>query len=181
MLVPQKFDPELWRSRAYKRYTNAVASGNDHAEAYMRDITNVQYLSALIGWCRERGLDVEFVNNDTGGAYVRDDRLITINCHLLPEAQLHTLMHECGHHLIGPRSAEQRYGNGYPADDPGVKRSATHRIDILDEEFEAWARGLKLAKRLGVKIDVERYNRTKAKCITSHLKWTLKFNGKEDA
>lgn len=87
-------------------------------------------------------------------------------------------MHECGHHLIGYASGpNERYGSGYQAEDSATKRSTVHRIDIVDEELEAWARGLKLAKRLGIKIDVNRFNHTKSEYIKTYLKWAAKVEG----
>jgi len=145
----------------------------------MIDIPSIEGLGVIIEWCKTRGVMVEFVKTPNGGVYIHDEKRIKISCHLGPEKQLHTLLHECGHHLVETkeRDSTDRFGNGYRSSDIDVTRTFVHQVDIIDEEFEAWARGLKLAERLNVDLSVERYNRTKADCIKTHLKAALKVDG----
>ena len=145
----------------------------------MTDAVCIDQLAALIEWCEGRGLVVEFVRTRNGGVYDHDAKCIRVSCHLPPEKQLHTLMHECGHHLVETkdRDSTDRFGNGYRASDPNVFNKFVHEIDMLDEEFEAWARGLRLAERLNIIVNMENYNHTKAECIRTHLKSALKVDG----
>lgn len=143
---------------------------------FHRDLDSVSKLEVLIDWCSARGLAVNF-SRKYGGVYYGDKKLITVNGRLAPEIQLFVLMHECGHHLIGKRSPKERYGLGHQADDPDIKRTTLHRVDVLDEELEAWARGLKLAKRQGIKVDLDRYNKTRSEYIKTYLKWAVHVGG----
>jgi hypothetical protein len=172
------FDPQLWRSRAAARLEKGIAAGKATAPAtYARDIHAIDRLVVMVDWCTKKRLMVTF-RNQSGAQYERDKKLITVNGRLAPEKQLHVLMHECGHHLIGIPSPEERFGQGYQqADNADLKRTTLHRIDVLDEELEAWARGLKLAKRLHIAVDIDRYNRTRSEYIKTYLLWAAKVEG----
>ena len=155
-----------------------ITSGRK-TSSYVVDIASIEGLSVIVDWCYSRGLIVEFIKTRNGGLYDHEDKRINVSCHLRPEKQLHTLLHECGHHLVEARghNATDRFGNGYRNVNPDILRTFVHEVDLLDEEFEAWSRGLRLAERLNVSVNVESYNSTKAKCIKTHLKAALKVDG----
>lgn len=157
------FDADEWRVKAKRR-----AEKQSSCVVLRHDYKNIRNLSILIDWCESRGIEVEFTK-DKGGTYFTDKK-IKINYVLRPEKQLHTLLHECGHHLIGDREHGERFGMGYLAAGH-VLNSLTHKVDVLDEELEAWHRGLQLASRLSMKIDQKRYLKIKARYIKSYAKW----------
>ncbi len=171
------FDPSVWMLRAARRLERAIKEKRTTGAAcFMRDSVSIERLEILIDWCKSKRLDVAF-GRIPNGVYEHDKRLITINGSLTPENQLFVLMHECGHHLIGQPNPDDRYGSGHHVRDPEVKKTIVHRVDVIDEELEAWARGLKLTKRLGMTIDLDRYNRTRSEYIKTYLKWALKVEG----
>ena len=45
--------------------------------------------------------------------------------------------------------------------------------ELVEEEYEAWKRGKRLAKRLGIELDEERYEKHKTKCIMSYMHWAV--------
>ena len=167
--MPQ-FDFELWKSRAHRRFAKACAEGRK-SNKLIRDMASIEKLAIVVSWCEERKLEV-FFGKGPNGEYHHDERFITINGRLAPESQLFVLLHECGHALIGERHRKERYGNGYSASElPHVQKTLLYRIDVVDEELEAWHRGLKLARRLGIEVNVDRYNRTRAEYVKSYLQW----------
>lgn len=173
------FDIELWRARAWSRYQNAIDASVGKSKATVRwdrDQSHISALATLVGWCAERGIEVKFCRR-SGGIYYTNDKRIKINGRLLPERQVFFLLHECGHHLIGDKEKHERFGMGYSQEDPNVKRTFHHRCDIVDEEFEAWHRGFRLAKRLKLKINKERFDRTRAKMLQTYFKWAVKAGG----
>lgn len=172
------FDQELWRSRAQARYQRARASqGEDAAGSHWtRDCAHVAALAVLVDWCTERGIEVVFCRRG-GGIYYPEKKRIKISGRLLPERQVHFLLHECGHHLIGDSEKHERFSMGYSQDDPVVTQTFRHRCDVVDEEYEAWWRGAKLAKRLRLSIDKESFNRTRAEMLKTYFKWALKTDG----
>lgn len=170
--MPQ-FDIELWKERATRRFQKACARGRK-TNSYMRDLSSIEKLAAVIAWCEQRGIVVTF-SKSPNGEYLHEERSITINGRLSPETQLFILLHECGHALVGERQRKQRYGNGYSAEaDPYAKRTILYRVDVIDEELEAWHRGLKLAKRLGITVNVDRYNRVRAGYVKTYLQWAAR-------
>jgi len=153
----------------------AASNKGNAGITYNRDMYSIQSLKTIIEWCSTKKICVDF-GKAFGGAYSSDKKLIVINGRLSPEIQLYVLMHECGHYLVGDRTAGQRYGFGYQAIGTKDEQTIKHRIDVIDEELEAWARGLKLAKRLDVKIDIDRFSQTRSEYIVSYLKWALKID-----
>ena len=164
--------------RASARFQRALDSNNLQAgHTYTRDIHYIAQLAKLVDWCSSKKLSVVFTRH-TGGTYDSTARTFTISGRLSPEKQLHVLLHECGHYLIGSPAPESRFGRGYQqANDSTANRSLEFRVEIIDEELEAWARGLKLAKRKFISVDVSRYNQTKTEYIQTYLKWALRVDG----
>lgn len=133
----------------------------------------IEKIVVVVTWCKNRGIEVNF-HQRSNGLYEPVDKRITINSRLSPERQLFVLLHECGHHMIGFRTPGQRFGNGYATDEPSIKRSNLHRIDVVDEELEAWHRGLRLAKRLKIDVNIERFNQTRVEYVKTYLRWATK-------
>lgn len=167
------FDRQLWIERAHRRHKRAP---NARAGAKLElDLRSIDQLQTLVDWCIDRKIMVEFKQLQNG-EYDGAARSIAINNRASPERQLYILLHECGHHLIGEPSPDGRFGCGHRAyidDNPNLKRTTVHRVDVVDEELEAWARGLKLANRLGIKLDLNRYNRVRSMYVRSYMLWAV--------
>ena len=134
-------------------------------------------VAAFVEWARKQGFSVKFGRTAKGGLLDTEDKSILINSQLSPENQFYSLVHEGGPILIGEREKDQRFGMGYNADEPNEKKTLVHRIDVVDEEFEAWDRGRKLARRLGVRVDQKRFQQHRAAYIKTYMKWALKVDG----
>lgn len=172
------FDPDTWRARAWTRYQKLVNSKGNKMSAikqWERDIKHISFLESLIAWCNERKIEVDFTKQ-MGGLYSPEEKRIKVSGRLSPEMQVFVLLHECGHHLIGDKEKHERFGMGYSrlGSDPTITRTFRHKCDIIDEEYEAWHRGLKLARRLRLNIDKDRYDNHRAKMIRTYLVWALK-------
>tara|TARA_R110000787_G_scaffold255563_2_gene360897 strand:- start:333 stop:779 length:447 start_codon:yes stop_codon:yes gene_type:complete len=92
------------------------------------------------------------------------------------EKRLYGLLHECGHALI--RENWTKFQKEFPAHaacgyDRRKNRTDGYRVSLVEEEYEAWKRGKRLAKRLGIELDEERYEKHKTKCIMSYMHWAV--------
>jgi Zn-dependent M32 family carboxypeptidase len=89
------------------------------------------------------------------------------------ENRLFALLHECGHALI--RRDWTKFKTEFCAhaehDGDGRKETKSLKISTLEEEFEAWKRGWKLAKRLNLQLDKDAYTKNKDKYIMTYIKW----------
>jgi hypothetical protein len=89
------------------------------------------------------------------------------------ENRLFALLHECGHALI--RRDWTTFKTEFCAhaehDGDGRKETKSLKISTLEEEFEAWKRGWKLAKRLNLQLDKDAYTKNKDKYIMTYIKW----------
>jgi len=177
------FDAQVWENRAWKRYEASIGqAANPSIKKKLREkldaeITAIIGIRKIIEWCFAKRTAVNFTNRKPGGLLLADEKIIHINSRQLPEHQLFILLHECGHMLIGSESANpsHRFRLGYPSSfDPEVKGKFIHRCAIVEEEFEAWHRGQKLAAKLNIDINRKNYDSLKTTMLKTYMKWALK-------
>ena len=51
------------------------------------------------------------------------------------------------------------------------KRRVTYNVSCMEEEFKAWDEGLKLAEKLGIKVNVVKWNELRSKCLISYMRY----------
>lgn len=127
----------------------------------------------VVLWAEKRGIDV-IIDNEYEDAYWSDVKQITVSSKNRIENRLYSLLHECGHALV--RTNKSNFARQYPAHaevnyDKRVTNSRKYKVSVLEEEVEAWKRGLRLANRLGIEIDEDKYNKLKTKCLMSYINW----------
>jgi hypothetical protein len=173
-----RFNPDVWKARASARFRRDLDVGPTSATArFTLETACIGHLKRVIEWCEARQLEVVFAKK-SGGLYDHLKKKIRINGHARPDMQLYMLLHECGHHLIDSKQTGERlFSQGYSADDPNVRRTATHRIDIVAEELEAWHRGSRLASRLKIKLDKVAFDKARTTCMKTYMKWCLRVEG----
>lgn len=176
--MESSFNRDKWRRLAWQRFQRSVRTPSKKTPArggeaqWCRDVIYIDKLSTLIKWCAARRLTVRFAKREAG-VYEPDAKTITVSCRAAPERQLHYILHEIGHHLIGCDAADERFGVGYPQlNNPEFNRKYIHKLACLEEEFEAWHRGWKLSKRLKLDLDREEFNITRLTCLKSYIGWT---------
>jgi len=177
--MSSSFILKVWRDQAKKRnkilFKKRVSgdkgsSSQSTDKVLKRELSYIEKIKHVVAWCESKNIEVIFSKE---GSYYSETQKIHINQRLKPETQLYVLLHECGHHLIGYKERHERYGMGYTVEDASIKRSLIHRIDVLDEELEAWHRGRKLAGRLCISIDKKQFDRVRAKMVKTYVRWTI--------
>lgn len=158
------FSVQEWRTRAERKFNRH----KDRSE-FQRELRFIRDIEVVIAWCDARGVLVEFKRKPS--MYYPDGSNIVVAAGLPTESRLHVLLHECGHHLIGSKDEHERFGRGYSDE---RTRSAHHKLDVLEEEFEAWHRGFKLAARLGVKVDKDSFDRTRITHLKTYVRWAAR-------
>ena len=114
----------------------------------------------LRGYLEQRGIYLAKGNFD---AYFHEDKTVVYNYKLKNKENLiYSILHEIGHHLaFANRKAygnkfpvlfKQRFGKGHVN-----KRTNRYRMEIVLEEYDAWHRGERLAKKLNLDIDADKY------------------------
>jgi len=175
------FIEERWIERAEARREKARRAGRAPAKVRAQWEDDLRYITGLrvvVEWCAARSLAVVFKNQHGGIFYPAQDK-ITISDRAPPKLQLHYLLHECGHALIGPKQPGGRFSMGYGVEDARALRSPQHKLDVIEEEFEAWHRGWKLGRKLKVLIRADRacYNDTRVKMLRTYIDWASKSWG----
>lgn len=118
----------------------------------------------VLEWCEARGIEVE--THSAPSEYEIASRTIRVQ-RGSAEAMLISLLHECGHALCD-RSRAKLWPNGYA--NLAASGSLQHDIECLAEEIEAWRRGERLAKRLGVRLNLRRYRRARNAALATYAR-----------
>ena len=123
----------------------------------------------VITWLENRGFDVQI---EPGGddSVCFDSGVVRVNSRTNTTSQLCTLLHEAGHVLV---RASRKGGKRVASLTEGGDKSFTLRqrlVAIIHEEFEAWERGERLAKRLNVKLPRAHYRRMGARCAMTYVR-----------
>ena len=135
-------------------------------------------LEKLIAWAKKRGFEVRFGKDKKDYIFYSLKR-ITICSKPSLQSQMIGLLHECGHLLLINDKATytRRFGRGWPVADKKDKRakaSATHRLQLFEEELEAWNRGEKLAQRLKLRVNPNLWAQWRAFCLKSYAEYVAK-------
>lgn len=100
---------------------------------------------------------------------------IRVSSRASPRRQLAYVLHEVGHYLVAASPGAERYASGYPgADHPSLSRTLLHRFTVLEEEFEAWHRGWKLAEGLSLSLPRDVYDAIRVECLKTHVAWAAR-------
>ncbi len=122
--------------------------------------------------------DVSFMNKKEGS--LNTPYSIYIEKSLPLELKTYIFLHELGHHelrkdwskfkkkLPVTAFAEQR---SFKSGDRKLLRRNSYKVASLEEEFLAWEEGLKLAGKLGIKINSQRWIAIKSKCLKSYINY----------
>ena len=129
--------------------------------------------TALLQWIKTKGFRLK---ESDGDCYLPAEKIITYNKRLSDENRLYSVLHECGHLLVqqNAQSYEKRYKSQVQGlFDKRKCRSVRWRIDFLKEEYDAWDRGFRLAKRLKIPIDEDKYYNYASKCLETYCRWVI--------
>lgn len=135
-------------------------------------------------WCRKRHIKVVMTQEVVKAEYEAKSEDNQASIYIPEKAsdniKLYSILHECGHHLIGYKKSKwERYSEGYNISQYKEKRrTLRYRVEVLDEELEAWNRGIKLAKRLKIYLNLEKFKRFRDHCIKSYANRTVFYKGK---
>lgn len=133
-------------------------------------------IDRVIVWLSaNKDVEVEF-GGDLINEFHPDDKLITINSKTNLRCQLHTLLHEAGHADLysNKRAYKNKFPSGYNEKNHGIN----FKVDIIREEVLCWERGLEIAEKLQIEIDMKFYNRHRTGALWSYLK-SMPQNGKK--
>lgn len=127
-------------------------------------------IKRVVAWVKKRGFSVQFMTAGRDSFFLVDKQ-ISLNINRSPNFVLAILLHECGH-LIGATSrsskTKRRFEYGYAAQQTADR---VWKVGILAEEMEAWHLGKDLACKLKIKLDEATFEKTKAQCLSTYIKW----------
>lgn len=177
----KSFNSSVWKKDARIRRDASLAVGRDPEQTtkkWKEDLRFIRALSKTIDWCTEHRVTVEF-SGRSSGSYDPATGTVTVNHKSSPMNQLFVLLHELGHFMVACTEKGQRFSKGYRNVNPKLIGSNVNRLDILDEEFEAWGRGWSLGEHLNIlkKEDRKTFDRIRVNSLKEYLRWSLKTHG----
>jgi hypothetical protein len=124
-------------------------------------------IDVLVGWLDEKDYYVEFDKKGDDSVALAD-KIVSINTTRSTETQLYILLHECGHVLIHNNDNTVGYRE---VQESFKERSNIHRVFSVMEEAEAWKRGKRLARKLGIEINEEKWNKDLSRALNKYIRW----------
>jgi len=124
-------------------------------------------IDVLVGWLDAKDYYVEFDKKGDDSVSL-EEKIVSINTTRSTETQLYVLLHECGHVLIHNNEDIVKYRT---VQESFKERSDIHKVFTVMEEAEAWKRGKRLARRLGIEINEEKWNRDLSRALNKYIKW----------
>lgn len=126
--------------------------------------------SKLQGWANKKKYNVKCYT-DADDRLDFETRLIHINSRQHAENRFYTLLHECGHLLIS--NSYKQFQKDHPvyafSSDIRASRGKAYQVSLVAEEIEAWKRGRRLAKRLGLYINDEKFDKVMSECVMTYI------------
>ena len=134
-------------------------------------------------WLRARrvSLDVKRRGEDCFW-YEASSGCVEVNGSAPRAERLHAALHECGHVQVwlGRRRHPNRRVAGCSlkelAADAGrwKPRSTRRRLATMEEELEAWTRGIRLARRLRIRVNGEAFEASRARALMTYARWAAR-------
>ena len=124
----------------------------------------------LTEWLEDRGYALKLYTDAPDEVRWCPKKEIHIDTRNWIEKRLHILLHECGHILVCSNSFDRNIMLS-SATDGRCTSGRAHAIARIGEEYEAWKRGERLAKRLNIRINAEKFDKLKTQCLMSYVNW----------
>lgn len=142
---------------------------------FMASLINwLEQKEKLVSYAQEQGYSVAFKNLKGKSSWISvNHKKIVIHKSSTVELQVYDMIHELGHSVQQKNSKtyQRAFASTYS---DFSKQSQTFKIKILEEEIDAWNKGLKLSKRLGVEINKRNFEIRKASRIATYASWSTR-------
>ena len=131
------------------------------------------YIEMITQWAATKGYKV--LGKWEEDAFYEDEKEIVYSLRTKKEKnQVYSLLHECGHALA---YESKGYQNRFPTlakhrfkTAKVNPRTNTYKVESILEEYDAWARGLALANRLGIELDKEDFGKYASRWVMSYVR-----------
>lgn len=139
----------------------------------MNEETFTDGIARLQAWGFRRGYKIRSHYGDDE-FYDKDKEIVYSLRTKQKKHQMYSLLHECGHALA---YESKGYKDRYPtlsAERFKIakvnKKKNIYKVELIAEEHDAWLRGFKLARRLGIELDKEDYNNYASRYVMTYIR-----------
>ena len=127
----------------------------------------IRSVKKVIFYLESRNVEVR---KGRDNVYYPEDDVIIYNAQGNYVNQLYTLLHEAGHFLQSRSRNFTAMNLIYGYGDVDMMQTNYQKFRLLEQEMDAWDRGLKLAKALDIKLDIIDYRKNAAYFIMQYVK-----------
>jgi hypothetical protein len=122
------------------------------------------------GWIETKGYRI-WCYTDAVDQVDFEKKIVHIDSRQHAESRFYTLLHECGHILISQTARQFAIDHPMYAFSSDIRscKSKAYQVSLVAEEIEAWKRGRRLAKRFGLGVNDEKFNRIMTDCVISYI------------
>ena len=124
----------------------------------------------LTEWLDNQGFSLKLYTDAPDEVRWHPRKEVHINTRNGMEKRLHVFLHECGHILVCNNSYDRSIMLSSTTDGR-CTRGRAHAIARIGEEYEAWKRGERLANRLNITINAQKFDKFKTQCLMSYVNW----------
>ncbi len=127
----------------------------------------------VVRYCGRRGFSVKFQkckHQCSTVCFVEQE--IVVHNGSTPERIFYCLLHELGHVLIHENYQMYSQNTGFVSSNFSLQ-SMTQKISEVEEEYDAWRLGYKLAKKMRLKVDRMAFEKLKASYLSTYFEWAI--------
>jgi hypothetical protein len=139
-------------------------------------IVHYKSIEILTEWANKKGYEV-VIQRELVDQLSFDDKTIYIQNRQGVENQVYSLLHECGHLLVS--ISQKGFERSYPlyaySANRRTERTNKYKVSLVAEEYEAWTRGKRLAERLNIPVDKNKFDKAMVDAVMSYLRWAGRF------
>lgn len=126
-------------------------------------------IKRLVDWLSKQGYSFRFSISDQV-----DWEASTVTVYPNPNQEylLYTLLHECGHVVVGNYDSYKKEFKSITIADQDSRhcKSNIYRYKKLKEEMDAWEEGKLLAKKLKIRINKDKYDKYASKWFMTYVR-----------
>jgi hypothetical protein len=127
----------------------------------------------VIRFCNDHGFSVRFKKCKNGISTICfEEKEVLMHNGYSPEREFYALLHETGHLVLHDNHQLYSQNVGYVFN-KFTSESLTQKVGEVEEEYDAWRVGYKLAKKMRLKVDRYAYEKIKASYLSTYFEWAI--------
>ncbi|MFA6049945.1 MAG: hypothetical protein WC761_01990 [Candidatus Paceibacterota bacterium] len=132
-----------------------------------------EQIKVLEEYSKKKGWSVSYNNKKYGDSADWEGKAIALENSRNKERLFYVFLHELGHMQLMKNNTtyNAKYDNIF---DNFASMSQVHRLTRVEEEYDAWRAGYKIAQRLDLYVEAPKFEKIRAKYLMTYIMWVVK-------